>query len=133
MRNIFLIKYGVLNSILLQLKSLKTLSNTSNRIPIIIYELVITGGVEQWDKAVADANAEYRTRMHNIFCDNCHSHVAYALNSMEISAFGIRNWDMVKLCFLVFFKGRFLGFGGCVAQFLPFTVLVMIVVLVRAI
>eukprot|EP00970_Alexandrium_tamarense_P003037 scaffold436_cov188-Alexandrium_tamarense.AAC.20 len=52
------------------------------------------GGAEQWDKAVVEANNEYRTRMHNIFCDNCHSHVAYALNSMEIRAFGINNWDM---------------------------------------
>lgn len=91
------------------------------------------GGAEQWDKAVSEANSEYRTRMHNICCDNCHSHVAYALNSMEISAYGIRNWDMVKLCFLVFFKGRFLGVGGFVAQFLPFSLILMILVLVKAI
>lgn len=31
---------------------------------------------------------------------------------------------MVKLCFLVFFKARFLGFGGFLAQFLPFGILV---------
>lgn len=30
-----------------------------------------------WDRAVRDANEEYRKRMHNLFCDNCHSHVAY--------------------------------------------------------
>lgn len=90
------------------------------------------GGAEQWDKAVVEANNEYRSRMHNIFCDNCHSHVAYALNSMEIRAFGINNWDMVKLCFLVFFRGRFLSFGGFLAQFLPFGVLVLIVSLVKA-
>ena len=91
----------------------------------------IIGGAEQWDKAVTEANAEYRTRMHNLCCDNCHSHVAYALNSMEINAYGIRNWDMVKLCFLVFFKGRFLSAGGFVAQFLPFSILVMVIVLVK--
>ena len=71
--------------------------------------------------------------MHNICCDNCHSHVAYALNSMELSAFGIRNWDMVKLCFLLFFRGRFLSFGGFIAQFLPFVIFVLIVVLIKAI
>ncbi|EED87836.1 THAPSDRAFT_38651 [Thalassiosira pseudonana CCMP1335] len=92
----------------------------------------LRGGAEQWDKAVVEANNEYRTRMHNIFCDNCHSHVAYALNSMEIRAFGINNWDMVKLCFLVFCRGRFLSFGGFLAQFLPFGVLVLIVSLVKA-
>ncbi|KAK1735129.1 TMEM222 family protein [Skeletonema marinoi] len=89
------------------------------------------GGAEQWDKAIAEANAEYRTRMHNICCDNCHSHVAWALNDMEITAFGIRQWDMVKLCFLVFFKGRFLSLGGFVTQFLPFGPFLLIVILVR--
>jgi len=43
---------------------------------------------------------------------------------MEYRAYGIRNWDMVKLCFLVFFKARFLGFGGFLSQFLPFGILV---------
>jgi hypothetical protein len=89
------------------------------------------GGAEQWDKAVMDANREYRTRMHNICCDNCHSHVAYALNSMNISAFGIKSWDMVKLCFLIFFRGRFLSWFGFLAQFLPFGVIVLVVALVK--
>ncbi len=35
-----------------------------------------------WDIAVTTANREYSKRMHNLFCDNCHSHVAYALNTM---------------------------------------------------
>eukprot|EP00573_Skeletonema_grethae_P000912 CAMPEP_0201689604 /NCGR_PEP_ID=MMETSP0578-20130828/3174_1 /ASSEMBLY_ACC=CAM_ASM_000663 /TAXON_ID=267565 /ORGANISM="Skeletonema grethea, Strain CCMP 1804" /LENGTH=179 /DNA_ID=CAMNT_0048174301 /DNA_START=42 /DNA_END=581 /DNA_ORIENTATION=- len=93
----------------------------------------LPGGAEQWDISVQIANSEYRTRMHNICCDNCHSHVAYALNDMELKAFGIRQWDMVKLCFLVFFKGRFLSLGGFVAQFAPFGVLVLIVSLVKLI
>ena len=78
-----------------------------------------------------DANVEYRNRMHNIFCDNCHSHVAYALNSMNLHAFGIQNWDMVKLCFLLFVRGRFLSWGGCMAQFLPLAVFVLVVLLVK--
>ncbi len=92
----------------------------------------LPGKAEQWDKAVMDANAEYRTRMHNLCCDNCHSHVAYALNSMNIRAYGIHNWDMVKLCFLIFFRGKFLSMRGMVAQFLPFGVIVTIVVLVKS-
>ncbi len=91
----------------------------------------LPGGAEQWDRSVIVANNEYRNRMHNICCDNCHSHVAYALNDMECRAFGIRQWDMVKLCFLVFFKGRFLSLGGFVMQFLPFGVLVSIVLLAK--
>lgn len=71
--------------------------------------------------------------MHNICCDNCHSHVAYALNAMDVRAYGIRNWDMVKLCFLMFFKGRFLGVEGFVRQFLPFGLLLLVIVLVKVI
>ncbi|KAL7531056.1 hypothetical protein ACHAXR_003817 [Thalassiosira sp. AJA248-18] len=91
----------------------------------------LPGGAEQWDAAIMEANAEYRTRMHNICCDNCHSHVAYALNTLELRAYGIRQWDMVKLCFLVFFKARFLSFGGFLGQFLPFGIFVLIVVLIK--
>ena len=57
--------------------------------------------------------------------------MAYALNNMEYSLYGIRNWDMVKLCFLVFFKARFLSFGGFLAQFLPFGIVMLIVLLVN--
>eukprot|EP00581_Thalassiosira_minuscula_P019037 CAMPEP_0183726344 /NCGR_PEP_ID=MMETSP0737-20130205/23066_1 /TAXON_ID=385413 /ORGANISM="Thalassiosira miniscula, Strain CCMP1093" /LENGTH=177 /DNA_ID=CAMNT_0025957663 /DNA_START=11 /DNA_END=544 /DNA_ORIENTATION=- len=93
----------------------------------------LPGGAQQWDDSIEQANAEYRTRMHNLFCDNCHSHVAYALNTMEMKAYGIRNWDMVKLCFLVFFRGRFLSLGGFLAQFLPFGVVMLIVVLAKTV
>ena len=60
---------------------------------------------EVWDRAVADASDEYKTRMHNLFCDNCHSHVALALNLMEYDK--RTNWNMVTLCFLMLFKGSF--------------------------
>jgi len=81
---------------------------------------------QTWDEAVRLANEEYRTRMHNILCDNCHSHVAYALNGMNLRACGISQWDMVKLCFLVFFRGRFLSIGGFLHQFIPTAIIVLI-------
>ena len=42
-----------------------------------------------WDAAVDAASEEYCGRMHNIFCDNCHSHVAMALNELayEVCAY----------------------------------------------
>lgn len=36
-----------------------------------------------WNDGVREANKVYSKRMHNICCDNCHSHVANALNAME--------------------------------------------------
>ena len=78
---------------------------------------------EQWDAAIQEANGEYSHRMHNICCDNCHSHVAYALNHMNLTAYGVQKHNMVTICFLIFFRGQFLSWGGFVKQFLPFALL----------
>ena len=83
----------------------------------------LPGGAECWDKAIQQANRVYSSRIHNICCDNCHSHVSFALNQMPLEQFGIRKWDMVKLCFLIFFRAPFISFGGFLCQFLPFGVL----------
>ena len=82
---------------------------------------------EQWNEAIKNANGVYSTRMHNIFCDNCHSHVALALNQMKISAFGIQKWDMVKLAFLMFFRARFLSWGAVLQQFFPLLIMVALI------
>lgn len=86
---------------------------------------------QQWDDAIREANVEYGGRMHNICCDNCHSHVAYALNLMSVSAYGVQKWDMVKIAALVFFRADFLSRGAILQQFLPFLlVLTLVLVLV---
>ena len=77
---------------------------------------------DQWDECIQEANDEYRGRMHNLCCDNCHSHVAYALNKMPYKG---GKWNMVSLCFLVFFRASFLSFGGFCRQFLPFIIIVI--------
>ena len=90
----------------------------------------VPGGIDRWDECIQEANEVYSQRIHNICCDNCHSHVALALNKMEFSYHGIiHKWDMVKLCFLMFFQGRFVSHGAILSQFLPFTILVLIVYL----
>mmetsp|Transcript_9378 Transcript_9378/g.26780 ORF Transcript_9378/g.26780 Transcript_9378/m.26780 type:complete len:174 (-) Transcript_9378:90-611(-) len=93
----------------------------------------LPGGVQRWDEAIREANQVYSQRIHNIFCDNCHSHVANALNRIPLSAFGISKWDMVKLCFLLFFRGRFVSAGSVMAQFGPFLVFVAVIMLVSLI
>jgi len=82
---------------------------------------------EQWDQAIRDANDVYRGRMHNICCDNCHSHVALALNSMSVSAYGVKQWNMVKIAFLVFFRGKFLSLSAVLKQFLPFSIMIALI------
>ena len=80
------------------------------------------GGVSGWDRAVAEASEVYSHRMHNLFCDNCHSHTARALNLMAYD--GSISWNMVKLAALMLVKGRFTGFCGFLKTWVPFFMLV---------
>ena len=81
----------------------------------------------KWDSDVKGANSEYNNRMHNLCCDNCHSHVAMALNDFKL--FGFSQWNMIVLAFWMFFCGRFVSVGGFLKQFVPFSVFLALVVL----
>ncbi|OON19285.1 hypothetical protein X801_04852, partial [Opisthorchis viverrini] len=62
---------------------------------------------EMWDKAVFGANEVYKLRVHNLFCDNCHSHVARALNGMRYR--GRSNWNMFSVTLLFFSRARYVN------------------------
>ena len=53
---------------------------------------------------MGEASEIYTGRMHNLCCDNCHSHVARALNIMEYD--GTTRWNMVTLAFLMLIHGE---------------------------
>jgi hypothetical protein len=78
-----------------------------------------------WDERVKYANGVYSKRMHNIFCDNCHSHVAMALNDMQL--YDRRSWNMIVLAIWIFFAGRFPSLMAVVKTFWPFGVCMAIV------
>ncbi|XP_069105177.1 transmembrane protein 222-like [Argopecten irradians] len=65
----------------------------------------VRNGKDNWDKAVHEASEEYKGRMHNLCCDNCHSHVAMALNLMHYN--GGSNYNMVYLCFMMLIHGKY--------------------------
>ena len=75
-----------------------------------------------WNEGVAEANTVYSKRMHNIFCDNCHSHVANALNHMGYGSLKA-NFGMVSIGVWVFFFGRFTSVGDFIKTYLPFAIL----------
>jgi len=52
---------------------------------------------------------------HNLCCDNCHSHVAYALNLMKYR--GCSSWNMITLCFLMLIHGKYVRYDhSCVCN-----------------
>ncbi|XP_037058931.1 transmembrane protein 222 isoform X3 [Peromyscus leucopus] len=92
---------------------------------------VYASGPNAWDAAVHDASEEYKHRMHNLCCDNCHSHVALALNLMRYN--NSTNWNMVTLCFFCLIYGKYVSVGAFVKTWLPFVLLLGIILTVSLI
>ncbi|KAJ8407020.1 hypothetical protein AAFF_G00292960 [Aldrovandia affinis] len=82
---------------------------------------VCASGSNAWDIAVHDASEEYKRRTHNLCCDNCHSHVAMALNLMRYD--NSSSWNMFSLCLLCFVHGKHVSCGGLLRTWLPFLLL----------
>jgi len=83
------------------------------------------GGASGWDSAVSEASEIYGKRMHNLCCDNCHSHVARALNLMQYD--GSTSWNMVSLCALMLVHGKHVSWWGMLRTWLPSLILLAIV------
>jgi len=82
-----------------------------------------SGGQQGWDRAISDASEEYKHRMHNLLCDNCHSHVSMALNQMRYK--GCSNWNMVNVCLLMLINGKFVSIWGFLKTWIPFFILLV--------
>ena len=83
---------------------------------------------ESFDQSISKASEIYSKRMHNICCDNCHSHVARAMNLMQYD--NSNDWNMVKLCFMMLFKGRFVSWQRALYTFAPFLLIVSVIVVI---
>lgn len=95
---------------------------------LILDQYQVQGGSMEWDDSITKASIVYGTRMHNLFCDNCHSHVGMALNLMRYK--NRTNWNMIVLAFWIFFMGEYVGFGGFVKTWLPITIIVIVCTIV---
>lgn len=78
-----------------------------------------------WDASVLEASEVYKHRMHNLFCDNCHSHVALALNLMHYG--NSTSWNMFRLCFGVLLYGKYVSFPAFIKTWVPFVLMASVV------
>ena len=79
-----------------------------------------------WDRAVLKASKMFETRLHCMVCGNdCHSHVAVALNLMGYGGFSW--WNKVILAAWIFFGGRHTTWGSVVATWIGPALVAMIV------
>nr|CAG4645903.1 EOG090X0GY7 [Lynceus sp. MCZ IZ 141354] len=85
----------------------------------------VAGGIAAWDRGVTEASDEYKKHTHNLFVDNCHSHVALALNKMSYP--GKRQWNMMSLCWEMLIRGKHTGLTGWLKTWLPFLIWVILI------
>eukprot|EP00052_Salpingoeca_macrocollata_P017863 m.146174 g.146174 ORF g.146174 m.146174 type:complete len:223 (+) comp20521_c0_seq2:1219-1887(+) len=83
---------------------------------------------DNWDAAVSDGCKEYRMRMHNLCCDNCHSHVAFCLNRMQYQK--KTDWTMFTIGIMMMLRGRYVSYRAMVLTWLPFVCFVVLLALV---
>ena len=62
---------------------------------------------EQYDDAIRRADNVYQKRMHNICCDNCHSHVARVLNNLKYK--GRTNYTMIDVWWMCIWGSKWLN------------------------
>ena len=81
----------------------------------------------KFNQDVYDANKTYRKRNHNICCDNCHSHVACALNNHRYM--GRTDWTMVGVWWLLITKGHYVSCGTFMQTYCGFMIICIIIAL----
>ena len=87
------------------------------------------GGSESrslWDSGVAAGSEEFRHRMHNLICNNCHDHVAECLNVMRypVPAWAwAPRWGMISVWLYMLLHGRYTSWSAIVKTYLPALVL----------
>ncbi|KAI9993375.1 hypothetical protein PInf_015453 [Phytophthora infestans] len=84
---------------------------------------------DKWDEAVTAGCKIYEKRMHNLCCDNCHSHVAVCLEHANYA--GRKRWNMVELCFWMFFRGKYVSVAGFIKSWLPFAFVLALIAIIR--
>ena len=63
--------------------------------------------VEQYDKAIEEADNIYSKKIHKLIFDNCHSHVAQVLNILKYK--GKTNWTMIDVWYMCMTQGKYVS------------------------
>ena len=81
-----------------------------------------------WDRAVEKGDNKYNMQEHNIFINNCHSHVAYVLNQLNYK--GKNNYNMISIWWMLITKGRYVSFCGFFKTYFGFLVIILVIFII---
>ena len=81
-----------------------------------------------WDRAILKGDNKYNMEEHNLFINNCHSHVAYVLNQLNYK--GRNNYTMVSIWWMLIAKGRYVSFCGFFKTYIGFLIIIFIILII---
>ena len=81
-----------------------------------------------WDRAIEKGDNKYNMEEHNIFINNCHSHVAYVLNQLNYRR--KNNYNMVSIWWMLITKGKYVSFCGFFKTYIGFLIIILIVLII---
>lgn len=80
---------------------------------------------ETYDAAIVNGACIYGKQMHNLFVNNCHSHVATVLNELEYD--GRTNWNQVRVFLGIWSKGKWVNRKSILAALYPFLIILTLI------
>ena len=81
-----------------------------------------------WDRAILKGDNRYNMEEHNLFVNNCHSHVAYVLNQLNFR--GRNNYNMVSIWWMLIMKGKYVSCCGFFKTYIGFLIIVFIILII---
>ena len=81
-----------------------------------------------WDRAILKGDNRYNMEEHNLFVNNCHSHVAYVLNQLNYR--GRNNYNMVSIWWMLIMKGKYVSCCGFFKTYIGFLIIVFIILII---
>eukprot|EP00126_Sphaerothecum_destruens_P013793 Sdes_comp23609_c0_seq1m21807 len=83
-----------------------------------------------YNEAVSNASEEYSKKVHSLWFDNCHSHVARCLNLMGYE--GRRNWTMYEIAWRIWKDGYWVNVPRALKTILPFILFLCVIIVLIA-
>ena len=81
-----------------------------------------------WDRAILKGDNKYNMEEHNIFVNNCHSHVAYVLNQLNYK--GRNNYNMISIWWMLITKGKYVNCCGFFKTYIGFLIIIFIILII---
>jgi len=86
----------------------------------------IKEGAAAWDKAIETSSNAYDGMMHNLICNNCHSHVSMCLNQLQFK--GSRNWNTLFMIIYMVLFGKYVSWTRIIKTWIGFVVIAGIII-----